>query len=375
MNSDVVVIGGGLVGSAIAYGLAVRGARVTVLDGDDRDFRASNANGGLIWLQAKGLGMPAYQQLSRTSVDLWPDFDAELAETAGLDVQAEHNGGLMLCVGEEQFEQRRSLLARWHNEVGCSGTEPDWEMVGRDALADLLPKVDLGPQVIGASFGHRDGQCNPLRLLAALHLGIQRRGGEVRGGATVHAIEGGGQCGFSVKFGIERASAAQVVIAAGLGARSLAAQVGLDIPIWPQRGQMLVTERLESFLPMPLHGISQTQQGTVLIGTTKEEAGFDASTTSEALAGLGARTVRLIPALRDAKLVRQWAGLRIMTPDGCPIYEESDSHPGAFVAVCHSGVTLAAAHAGLVAEAVLAGRLPAAFDVFHQRRFDVPKAA
>ncbi len=138
---------------------------------------------------------------------------------------------------------------------------------------------------------------------------------------------------------------------------------------------MLITERLEPFLPLPLLGVSQTRQGTVSIGTTNEEAGFDASTTGAAAAAMSANALRWIPALSEATVVRQWAALRILTPDGFPVYAESQSHPGAFVAVCHSGVTLAAVHAALLADAIAAGRLPLSLDVFHQRRFDVPKTA
>ena len=80
MRADVVVIGAGLVGAAIAYGLASRNVRVLLLDGGDRDLRASTANMGLVWLQGKGMGLPAYQQLTRRSVSLWPQFSAELTE-------------------------------------------------------------------------------------------------------------------------------------------------------------------------------------------------------------------------------------------------------------------------------------------------------
>jgi glycine/D-amino acid oxidase-like deaminating enzyme len=290
-----------------------------------------------------------------------------------IDLQYERNGGLAFCLGEAEFQKRRAELLQWHNQLG--GGTPDWEMLDRRALAKLLPKVQLGSDVVGASFGHRDGQVNSLRLLAALHAGILRKGGQLHAGTTVRSVQSDGGGGFTIDVGPERVSAARVVIAAGLGSKALAAQVGLDIPVRPQRGQMLVTERLEPFLPMPLHGVSQTQQGTVLIGTTYEEAGYDASTTSGAAASLSAKVLRWMPALSEVKLVRQWSGLRIMTPDGHPIYAESQSHPGAFVALCHSGVTLAAAHATVLADAVAAGRLPPSFDVFHQRRFDVPKAA
>jgi glycine/D-amino acid oxidase-like deaminating enzyme len=373
MNADVAVVGAGTVGAAIAYGLAGRGLRVLLLDGGDRDFRAATANFGLVWSQGKGMDMPAYQQLTRDSVDLWPEFSAELEEATSIDLQYERNGGLTLCAGEAELEARRTKMLRLHHQLGGAGA--DWEMLDRSMLAKLLPKVSLGPDVTGASFGCRDGHANPLRLLTALHAGFRRQGGQLRSGCVVRSVQPEGHGGFRVDFDAEHASATRVVIAAGLGSKALAAQAGLDIPIRPQRGQILVTERFEPFLPLPLHSMRQTREGTVMIGTTHEEAGFDASTTSDAAARLSAKAIRWIPALSEATLVRQWAGLRILTPDGYPIYAQSQTHPGAFVATCHSGVTLAPAHATLLAEGIATGRLPPSVEVFHHRRFDVSQAA
>lgn len=372
MQPDVVVIGGGTVGAAIGYGLAARQQRVVLLDGDDGDFRAARANFGLVWQQGKGMNMPAYQRLTRESVALWPDFASELTETAGIGLQYERNGGLAFCLGEDEFEKRRLQLQRLHNQL--AGEEADWEMLDRAALVKLLPKAALGPDVAGASFGGRDGHVNPLKLLGALHAGIARHGGTLRSRAKVREIARDGQ-GLRVAFGNEQVTAGKVVIAAGLGSQALARQVGLEIPLRPQRGQVLVTERLAPFLPLPASGLRQTGEGTVMIGATQEEAGYDVSTSAEAAAKLSRKAVRIVPALADVALVRQWAGLRIMTPDSYPIYAQSPSHPGAFVALCHSGVTLAAVHAAGLAKAIASGSLPAALDPFHQRRFDVPKAA
>ena len=264
-------------------------------------------------------------------------------------------------------------MTKWQNQL--DDRVNDWEMLDRAGLEKLLPKVDLGPDLLGASFCRADGQVNSLRLLAALQVGVERRGATLLGGVRTHRITPEPHGGFTVEYARERASSAHVVIAAGLSTKELAAQVGLDLPVRPQRGQMLVTERVERFLPMPLHAVPQTGLGTVLIGTTKEEVGFDTATTTEAVTSLCDKAIRQLPALKHVKLIRQWAGLRIMTPDGHPIYTESESHPGAFAAVCHSGVTLAAAHAADLADAIADRNLAPSFDPFHQRRFDVSKAA
>ena len=372
MRPDIIVIGGGTVGAAIAYGLAGLKQSVMLLDGSDRDYRAAQANFGLVWLQGKGMGLPAYQTLTRASVGLWRDFATEIEVLTAADLVYESNGGVVFCIGEEGFENRRAQLQRLHNQ--WNGGEPDWEMIDRSSLEKLMPRARFGDAVSGASFGRLDGHANPLRLLMSLHEGIVRRGGVVRSSATVRRIERVG-ADFRLSLDGEELVAPRIVIAAGLGSVALAAQVGLDVPLRPQRGQVLVTERFEPFLPLPASGLRQTGEGTVMIGATQEETGFDLSTTSDAASRLSRKTVEIVPGLANAKLVRQWAGLRVMTPDGYPIYAQSQTHPGAFVALCHSGVTLAAFHARELARAIRDGDLPDFYTPFHQRRFDVPKAA
>lgn len=368
---DVLIIGAGTVGAAIAYGLARQGSRVTLLDGDDTDHRAARANFGLVWLQGKGASMPAYHRLTRRSVDAWPGFGDELARQSGTDLAYERNGGLAFCLGDAEFEDRRLRLHRLHN---VAGGEQDWEMVDRSALERLLPGVALGPDVAGASYGRSDGCCNPLRLLAALQQGVQALGGRVVGGARVDAIHPGAG-GFRVDTAADAYEAPKVVLAAGLGTVDLARQVGLKVPLHPERGQILVTERCERFLPLPCSGLRQTAEGTVMIGATNEKVGFDTLTTGQAAAHLAAKAARIVPRLGRARAVRQWAGLRVLTPDGHPIYAQSPDHPGAFVALCHSGITLAAFHATELAAAIAAGALPENLAPFHQSRFDVPQAA
>src|SRR6266571_8425125 len=94
---DAIVIGGGLVGSAIAYGLARAGLRTALLDEGDVAYRASRGNFGLVWVQSKGLGAPHYQRWTRRSADEWPEFAAELGERTGISVGHQRPGGLHLC--------------------------------------------------------------------------------------------------------------------------------------------------------------------------------------------------------------------------------------------------------------------------------------
>lgn len=193
---DAIVIGGGLVGAAIAYGLTHHRLKPVLLDEGDVAFRAARGNFGLVWVQSKGAGVPEYQCWSRLSSELWTDFAAELKEAGGL-----------------------------------------------------------------------------------------------------------------------------------------------------------------------------------LLGDSYEEAGYDDFTSLMPLRDIAARAVRTFPFLRDINVVRTWAALRVMSPDGLPIYEQSREFPGAFIATCHSGVTLAAAHAVRYAQYVADGKLPPELARFAAFRFHVPKAA
>ena len=112
-----------------------------------------------------------------------------------------------------------------------------------------------------------------------------------------------------------------------------------------------------------------------MIGDSKEETGFEDWTTPQIMKELAIRAVTTFPILRDVPIVRTWTGLRVMSPDGFPIYQQSESCPGAFVCCVHSGVTLAATHAGPLADAIVSGTLPDPLQPFNADRFDVQDAA
>lgn len=370
---DVIVAGAGMAGAAIGYGLAGMNRRVLILDGADTDFRAAKANFGLVWVQGKGLGHPAYQRLSIQAAQAWPEFAEQLQAESSMTVAYERNGGLNFCLSDDEWSARSSELDAWHAQT------PEYahstRMLDRKELQRRFPTMRLGEAVVGASFGELDGHVNPLRLLAALQTAYLRRGGQLRNNHAVTAINALPSGGFEVVAGGFRARAERVVIAAGLGSSALGPMVGLDVPLRPQRGQLLVTERLAPLLPVPCSGLRQTGEGTVMIGVTNEEVGYDLSTTSESAVRMVRKAMRILPEIAGAKLVRQWSCLRVMTPDGNPVYANSVRHPGASIALCHSGLTLASFHAGAYAKAIAGGVLPPDLGIFHYGRFNVQKTA
>ena len=167
-------------------------------------------------------------------------------------------------------------------------------------------------------------------------------------------------------------TAPKLILAAGLGNAELAPHFGLHAPGRPQRGQILVTERARPWLAVPTTTIRQTAEGSIVLGDSQEDVGFDTSQTASAMQANARRATLSFPRLRDLQIVRAWAALRVIPRDGLPIYDQSATCPGAFSANCHSGVTLAGAHANPLAPMIAAGALDASLDLFSARRFDVP---
>lgn len=375
---DALVIGGGVVGASIAYGLARAGDKVRLLDEGDDAFRAARANFGLVWVQGKGLDHPNYAVWTMGSAAAWPAFARELQALTGIDLALSQPGGLAFALSESELDQRVSRLQTLRDQlVPLTHHRYPFEVLSAAEVRELVPQ--LGPQVAGAVLCPLDGHVSPLNLLQALVRGLRLGGAEHCTGVTVTQIAPLPGGGFKVST---RASAAaqsgapitvhtcrRLVLAAGLGNRTLAPMVGLRAPVQPNRGQVLVTERLQPFLKHPTLQVRQTHEGIVQIGDSQEDVGFDDSTTLPQLARIADRAVRCFPLLGDVNLVRSWGGLRVMSPDGFPIYEASSEAPGAFVVTCHSGVTLAAQHAGALVDWIRGGPRPPAIAGMGAGRF------
>ncbi|HEY2871112.1 MAG: NAD(P)/FAD-dependent oxidoreductase [Reyranellales bacterium] len=367
---DVAVVGGGLVGAATSWGLAREGLRVALLDEGDRDVRASRGNFALVWVQSKGLGLAAYAGWTIRSSNAWGGFSDLLKQETGLDVCFQRPGGFHLALSEKELEARANILKRLHNQPGI--VDYKTEILDHSQVAKMLP--DIGPEVVGASYCPLDGHVNSLRLFRTLHTAINARGVTYLPSHRVENItREGGEFSLHTEKGEIRAG--KVALAAGNANMRLAPMVGLEAPMRPERGQIVVTERLRPFLNYPVVTLRQTDEGTVMIGDSKEESTDPRGLTIGVSSTEAERAVRQFPLLANVNVVRTWSAIRVMTQDGFPIYDESETHPGAFVLCCHSGVTLCANHALSVAPMIARGALDEALVApFSARRFHVQAA-
>lgn len=363
MDTDYAVIGGGVVGLSIAWGLLRRGLGVTVLDGDDGAFRASRGNFGLVWVQSKGMTQPRYAQWSQASAAAWAGFAAELGAATGIDSGLEQNGGYDLHFSEETLQATVGKYAALKQQLG--GDYP-FEVLGHNALRKQEPHI--GPKVVGAILHHQDGHANPLRLLRALAADVRRMGARVLTGKTVTDVTR--PAGFRVTCADGASvTAGKVILSAGLGAAQLGPKLGFKAPVRPQRGQVLITEKLPRLINRPSLIARQVDEGGIQIGATNEEVGLDDGVTRAGLSTLAARAVAAYPVLARAQLVRSWGALRVLSPDGLPIYQQSHDMPGAYLVTCHSGITLAAAHALFLPDWLEGTAAAPDLEVFSEARF------
>lgn len=370
-DADVVVCGGGVIGASLAFGLQGSGRKVILIDGPDVANRPSRGNFGLVWVHGKGMGMRPYARWSLASANLWTGYANELTALTGIDCGYRRTGGVWITTSEAEFAGHKALIARLHAEAGAEGYNA--EILSRDDIERVMPGI--GPQVPGGSWSDDDGEVNPLALLHALHRALALGGTTRISGANVTAVAPAPGGGFRLTLGERTIGCERLVIAAGLGSRPLAAMLGMAVPVAPNRGQILVTERIAPRFAVTSNLVRQTPEGSILIGATMEDVGEDDRVTRRGLRHVANLGALVFPFLRKLRVVRSWAALRVLTPDGYPVYDEIPGHRGAFVVTAHSGITLSAAHARILAPAIAAGGLPDEVAAFSAARFASDHAA
>ena len=368
---EVAVVGGGIIGSAVAYGLAKEGRRVALLDAASPVDRASRANMGIIYCQCKFLHHPDFVRWHLDSSALFPELVPELEELTGIRICYRPGGGLVPCLGEEEFEQRTAYVNGLQKEAG--GHYPG-SVVGRNELEKLMPRVRFGPEVTGSAWCSADGLLEPLQLMFALRKGAGLLGAALRFNFRVDTVSVADGL-YRLSAGQETVEAERVVLAGGLSNRGLVRLIpgsDLHLPLFPDRGQILLTERIGDVLPYPIAGITRTPGGTIMLGFRRERAGTDPRIRPEGVIHEGRWALRVMPDLAKLRIIRSWSGLRVMPDDWLPLYDTVPGHPRVYVLNVQPAVTLAAIHVKTLPGFVMGGPLPADARRFGLSRFASP---
>ncbi len=366
MGSDYAIVGGGIVGLSVAYGLLNLGETVTIFDEGDLAFRASRGNFGLVWVQGKGMKQPAYAKWSRNSAALWKGYAQELEEATGQTLSLQQDGGYGYHLTEESLEQEIKDYTWLKEQLG--GDYP-FEVLRLNELKKEEPNV--GTNFAGAVYHPEDGHVNSLQLFRALAKEVRRKGAKLVTSVTIQKVETAAS-GFRLTDDSGKVyESEKLVLSAGLGSMKLGPLLGFKAPIRPQRGQVMITEKIPKLMNRPSDTLRQVNEGGVQIGASAEEVDLDDRETPATLAKLAREAIQIFPDLAHVKTVRSWSALRIMSPDGLPIYQESLTCPGAFLVTCHSGITLSAAHARLLPLWMEGSHTAPELDPFGEDRFNV----
>lgn len=356
-TADVVVIGGGVIGLAIARALALRGVkRVTLIERGQPGAEASFAAGGMLAPQAEADRADAFFQLACAARDLYPSFSEALLEETGTDIELERTGTLYLALTEED-EREIEHRYDWQRRAGLPV-----EKLSVDETLHLEPHVS--PHVRGALRFPLDVQVENRRMCAALIASAEKHDVRLITDTQVQslAIERGHVEGVKTLRG--SVSAPVVVVACGAWSSFLDSSDKCVPPvsIEPVRGQMLCFEMKEArvarhVIYSPRGYIVPRRDGRLLAGTTTERVGFDKRVTCGGINAISTHALEIAPAINDLALVDAWSGLRPCAEDGWPVLGACAEVDGLFYATGHyrNGILLAPITGELIAEQITNG--------------------
>jgi glycine oxidase len=325
--SRIVVIGGGVIGCAVAERLSLDRHQVTLLERDQLGGRASGAAAGEL--------SPASQS-GEESLAMFPELVARIEKDSAMNVEYRVQQGLKPAFTESEATSLKAQSGRWLDPAECGTIEP---ALTRDIVGALLLE---------------HAHLTPPRFVRALARAAAAHGAEICEGtpATGFKLEGNEVRG--VRTSTREIAADWVVIAAGPWTREVASSAGIDVDVRPQRGQLAALDPGSLVLRRSVFWstgyLVPKGDGTIIAGGTEEDSGFDDRPTLDGIASLLDLARRLVPGLASANLQRVWAGLRPVTSDGDPIVAPTYVH-NLIVATGHhrKGILLAPIAAATVA--------------------------
>ena len=381
---DVIIIGGGIIGSSVAWQLARRKKKVLVIERKDVCSGSAGATDGVVGYHTKKPGLQL--DLAVQSIEMFRTLNRDLETNVEYGLEA---GGMQPVEDKDQWDMLASMAA----EQRKSGV--DIRMISAEEACSI--ETNLNPDIYGALWSPTGGKVNPLAMTFGFARAAKRLGAVYLTETEVTHIltEGGRAVGVNTSAGEFRADC--IVDAAGAWAGKVAALAGIDLPIRPRKGQLLITEPIGPFLRATVQcamynvikfrpetikdpavlklgsslSIEQQESGGLIIGGTREFADFEEENTFEAVETMVKRAVRFFPALKDVSIIRCFSGFRPYTPDGLSMMGEVRTLPGFYMAAGHEGdgIALSPITGRLMAELITDGKTSYDITPFSPNRF------
>ena len=381
---DVIIIGGGIIGSSVAWQLSRRKKKVLVVERKDVCSGSAGATDGVVGYHTKKPGLQL--DLAVQSIEMFRTLNRDLETNVEYGLEA---GGMQPVEDKDQWD----MLEAMASEQRKSGV--DIRMITAKEACSIEP--NLNPDIYGALWSPTGGKVNPLAMTFGFARAAKRLGAVYLTETEVTQIltEGGRAVGVNTTAGEFRADC--IVDAAGAWAGKVAALAGIDLPVKPRKGQLLITEPIGPFLRATVQcamynvikfrpetikdpavlklgsslSIEQQESGGLIIGGTREFADFEEENTFEAVETMVKRAVRFFPALKDVSIIRCFSGFRPYTPDGLSMMGEVRTLPGFYMAAGHEGdgIALSPVTGRLMAELIAEGKTSYDITPFSPNRF------
>jgi glycine oxidase len=368
MPDQYLIVGGGVIGCAIAYNLASRGARVTLLERASVASEASGAAAGLLAPIAESRQDDAFLQLAVAGLRAFQEESAAIESAGGIAIEYAQSGIVRTAETAEQaaalrariaWAEAQSLPVRWYDAPAVHGIVPA-----------------LGDRVIGGLYSPEEGHVNPGRLTLALAQAAARRGATIHEGAEVDALVRAGDAVTGVRLRTGATVGADRVVLAGGAWTRLLGRGAIDLPVAPVHGQYLILRALPQPFSQALYGediyLVPRPDGTIYAGATEEpERGYEKRVTVAGVRGLLNATAALTPVLEQAEVVRAGSGLRPGAADHLPLLGAAPGVDGLTIAAGHfrNGILLSLITGRLMAESLLHGRTSIDLAPFSPARF------
>jgi glycine oxidase len=367
-NNDVVIIGGGVIGCSIAYNLRKAGVEVVVIERQEVAAEASSAAAGLLSPLGALTGPGPFTDLVLASWSLAPTLMAALEEESGIEVEYRQIGSLHVATQASEVTVLRQQMVAWE----ALGAAVTW-LTG-DEVREREPL--LGAGVKAAISVQKEGSIRAPSVTRAYAEAARRLGARFLLSTEVTEIVRDGARAIGVRTAQGTTIGCQrLVIAGGAWSARCGEWLGLTIPVSPMRGQILALKQPQS----PLQHIVFDEDiyfvpkvdGTIYVGATVEQVGFDKSLTAGGIAWLLACALRLAPSLEHASIAQMWAGLRPWSSDRRPILGTVPDWENVILATGHSGMgfELSTITGKMIAELITTGRTPELIRTFGIERF------
>jgi glycine oxidase len=366
-TTDVVIIGGGIIGCALAYFLRKRQVEVTLLERGDLGGQASGAAAGLLAPLGPLSGPGPFADLVLAGFSSLSALVPELEEASGVRLGYEQTGALRIIRNPKRVASLQKRLERWRP----LGLQVFWLSGAEACQREPLLTADT----CAAVYAPEESQIQASQVVQAFARAAQRAGAKISQHQEVNhlLLKNARVIGVSTSQG-ETIMCNRLIIASGAWAAQSGIWLQKTLPISPLHGQMLLLPQTQPQLKHIIFGeaVYLAPRGeAILVGATKEERGFDQTVTEQGTSWLYATATRLIPSLAESKIQATWAGLRPKTPDHHPILGLLPPWENVFLAAGHNsvGVILSAITGQCLAELMTTGQVPPLIQPFSAERF------